>query len=124
MIKDFSLDSVLWGIDGDWLVNFITKDNQFYPTDHCGVLRCKTDEVNPKYLAHILKREGKAMGFSRTYRASIDRILGISFYVPYIKKQNEVVAKVIAIEAKIAEAKKQLEALQSKTAQVLNKYLQ
>ena len=124
LITDFSLDSVLWGIDGDWLVNFMPKDNQFYPTDHCGVLRCRTDEVNPRYLTHVLESEGKKMGFSRNYRASIDRIKGITFNVPDITKQNEVVAKVEELEAKIADAEKQLEALQGKTAEILNKYLQ
>lgn len=124
LITDFSLDSVLWGIDGDWLVNFMPKDNQFYPTDHCGVLRCKTDEVNPRYLAHILESEGKKMGFSRTYRASIDRVQSISFYIPDIAKQNEVVAKVQEIEMKIADAEKHLESLQGKTPEILNKYLQ
>ncbi len=124
LITDFSLDSVLWGIDGDWLVNFMPKDNQFYPTDHCGVLRCKTDEVNPRYLAHILESEGKKMGFSRTYRASIDRVQSISFYIPDIAKQNEVVEKVQEIEMKIADAEKHLESLQGKTLEILNKYLQ
>lgn len=124
LITDFSLDSVLWGIDGDWLVNFIPKDNPFYPTDHCGVLRCKTDEVNPRYLAHVLKNEGKKMGFSRNYRASIERVKGITFHVPDISKQNEVVARVEELEAKIADAEKQLKTLQGKTAEILNKYLQ
>ena len=124
LITDFSIDSVLWGIDGDWLVNFMPKNNQFYPTDHCGVLRCKTEEVNPRYLAHVLEIEGKKMGFSRTYRASIDRIQSISFYVPDIAIQNEVVAKVQDIETKIAEAKLQLENLQGRTTVILNQYLQ
>lgn len=124
LITDFSIDSVLWGIDGDWLVNFMPKNNQFYPTDHCGVLRCKTEEVNPRYLAHVLEIEGKKMGFSRTYRASIDRIQSISFYVPDIAIQNEVVAKVQDIETKIAEAKLQLEKLQGRTTVILNQYLQ
>lgn len=123
LITDFSLDSVLWGIDGDWLVNFMPKDNQFYPTDHCGVLRCKTDEVNPRYLTHILESEGKKIGFSRNYRASIDRIKGITFNVPDITKQNEVVAKVEELEAKIADAEKQLEALQGKTTEIVKSYL-
>ena len=123
LITDFSLDSVLWGIDGDWLVNFMPKGNQFYPTDHCGVLRCKTGEVNPKYLAHILEIEGKKRGFSRNYRASINRIKGITFNVPDITKQNEVVAKVEEVEAKIADAEKQLESLKGKITEILNKYL-
>ena len=124
LITDFSIDSVLWGIDGDWLVNFMPKNNQFYPTDHCGVLRCKTEEVNPRYLAHVLEIEGKKMGFSRTYRASIDRIQNISFYVPDIAIQNEVAVKVQDIETKIAEAEQQLAKLQGKTSEILNKYLQ
>lgn len=123
LITDFSYDSILWGIDGDWMVNFIPRGNQFYPTDHCGVLRCKTDKVNPRYLTHILEVEGKKMSFSRTYRASIDRIQGISFYVPDITKQNEAIAKVQEIEKQIAEAEKQLEAIQGKTEEILNKYL-
>ena len=123
LITDFSLDSVLWGIDGDWLVNFMPKDNQFYPTDHCGVLRCKTDEVNPRYLTHILESEGKKIGFSRNYRASIDRIKGITFNVPDITKQNEVVAKVEELEAKIAQAEKKLEGLKGKTAEIVKSYL-
>lgn len=124
LVTDFSLDSVLWGIDGDWLVSFMPKDNPFYPTDHCGVLRSKTDEVNPRYLAHILKSEGKKIGFSRNYRASIDRVKGITFNVPDISKQNEVVEKVVELEEKIAAAQKQLESLQGKTTEILNKYLQ
>ena len=38
-ITDFSSPSVIWGIDGDWMVNYIDKNHPFYPTDHCGVLR-------------------------------------------------------------------------------------
>lgn len=124
LITDFSLDSILWGIDGDWLVNFMPKGNQFYPTDHCGVLRSKTGEVNPRYLAHILKNEGKKMGFSRNYRASVDRVKGITFYIPNITKQNEIVNKVEGLEAKIVDAEKKLEALRGQTTEILSKYLQ
>ena len=123
LITDFSLDSVLWGIDGDWLVNFMPKNNRFYPTDHCGVLRCKTDEVNPRYLTHVLESEGKKMGFSRNYRASIDRIKGITFNVPDITKQNEVVAKVEELKTKITNAKEKLDFLQGRITEVLDKYL-
>lgn len=124
LITDFSLDSVLWGIDGDRLVRFMPKDNPFYPTDHCGALRCKTDKVNARYFAHVLEREGKKMGFSRNYRASIDRIKGITFYAPDINEQNKVAAKVAELESKIVEFKKQLEALQNRIAKLLKMYLQ
>lgn len=84
LITDFPVPSVLRGIDGDWMTSYLPSDMPFYPTDHCGVLRCKNSEVNPRYLAHILEVEGRKMGFSRSYRASIDRVHGIAFTVPDI----------------------------------------
>ena len=87
LITDFSVPSVLWGIDGDWMTSYLPSDMPFYPTDHCGVLRCKNSEVNPRYLAHILEVEGRKMGFSRSYRASIDRVHGIAFTVPDISSK-------------------------------------
>ena len=94
LIEDFSSDSILWGIDGDWMVNCYAKEQPFYPTDHCGVLRVLTDKVNPRYMAHVLETEGSKMKFSRSYRASIDRVEGISFTVPDIDVQNTAVEKV------------------------------
>lgn len=114
LITDFSLPSVLWGIDGDWMTNYIPANSEFYPTDHCGVLRCKTDEVNPRYLVHILEKEGNKMGFSRSYRASIDRVKGISFTVPDIVTQNEAISKVMELEAKIRIEEQKLESIVSK----------
>ena len=123
LITDFSMPSVLWGIDGDWMTSYIPAYSEFYPTDHCGVLRCKTAEVNPRYMVHVLEAEGAKMGFSRSYRASIDRIQGISFTVPDRAKQDEVIAAIEVIEEKIREAEKVLNALTGKTASILNQYL-
>ncbi len=123
LIKDFSIPSVLWGIDGDWMTNYIPENLEFYPTDHCGVLRCKTSEVNPRYMAHVLEIEGKKMGFSRAYRASIDRIQGISFAVTDRVTQDETIAKIEAIEEKIRESEKNLDSLTGKTAEILNRFL-
>ena len=123
MIKDFSVPSVLWGIDGDWMTNYIPADSEFYPTDHCGVLRCKTSEVNPRYLVHILEVEGKNRGFSRSYRASIDRVQGISFVVPNRAVQDETVAKIEAIERKISKSEKKLNSLTGKIAEILNRFI-
>ena len=108
LIADFSVPSVLWGIDGDWMTSYMSENSKFYPTDHCGVLRCKTSAVNPRYLAHVLEVEGRKMGFSRSYRASIDRIQGIAFTVPDIDIQNETIEKILELEHKIADAEKEL----------------
>ena len=123
LIRDFSADSVLWGIDGDWMVNFYPKGNQFYPTDHCGVLRVLTDKVHPRYMARILETEGKKMNFSRTYRASIDRIEGISFSVPSFDVQEKAMKQVVELEAKIYELERKLETFEGKKAEILASFL-
>ena len=123
LIKDFSIDSVLWGIDGDWMVNFYPKNNQFYPTDHCGVLRVLTDKVHPRYMARILEIEGQKMKFSRSYRASIDRVEGISFNVPDYDTQKKAMDQVIEMEAKISELEKTLSDLDGKKSEIVASFL-
>lgn len=123
LITDFSVPSVLWGIDGDWMTNYMPENIEFYPTDHCGVLRCKTSEVNPRYMAHLLDVEGAKMGFSRAYRASIDRVQGITFSVPARSVQDKTIEKIMEIEKHIREAEKKLEALNGKTAEIVRSNL-
>lgn len=122
LIKDFSKPSVLWGIDGDWMVNHLAKDYPFYPTDHCGVLRVKDNSVNEKYLAFILEKEGKAFEFSRTKRASIDRIQGIKIAVPPITEQQKIVSEIEKIEAKIKVLETQIAEIPKLKDAILKKY--
>lgn len=88
-LTNYSLPSIVWGIDGDWMVNLIPKDTKFYPTDHCGVIRVLTDKVLPNYLRYALDLEGKRMKFSRTYRACTERIQKIWIQVPEISVQQK-----------------------------------
>ena len=124
LITDFSVPSVLWGIDGDWMTSYMPESKEFYPTDHCGVLRCKIHEVNPRYLAHILEVEGKKMGFSRSYRASIDRVQGITFTVPDIAVQDDAMKKVADYESKIEEAEMRLEEIAAQRNDIIRKALE
>ena len=106
------------------MVSFYEKDQPFYPTDHCGILRVLTTEVNPRYMAHILETEGEKMNFSRSYRASIDRIENITFTVPAIEAQNKAMQEVQELEQKILEAERTLSDISSKKEAVLKKHLQ
>lgn len=124
LITDFSVPSVLWGIDGDWMTSYMPESKEFYPTDYCGVLRCKILEVNPRYLAHILEVEGKKMGFSRSYRASIDRVQGITFTVPDIAVQDDAMKKVADYESKIEEAEMRLEEIAAQRNDIIRKALE
>lgn len=123
LITDFSVPSVLWGIDGDWMTSYMPEGEAFYPTDHCGVLRCKTPDVNPRYLVHILEVEGKKMGFSRSYRASIDRVQGITFSVPGIATQNAAMKEVSNLEEEIKNAERKLEELSEKRKNIIREFL-
>ena len=102
-ITDFSMPSILWGIDGDWMVNMMPANKPFYPTDHCGVLRIKTDDILPKYMALALQVEGEFERFSRSNRASTQRIANLIIQVPSIGEQQKIVDEIEAIDKKIAD---------------------
>jgi type I restriction enzyme M protein len=123
LITDFNIPSVIWGIDGDWMVNYMPSGKPFYPTDHCGVLRVRTKEIMPKYLAWVLKKTGAEQQFSRTLRASIDRIKGLSVKAPPLPEQQKIVSKIEKLEIKIQELQTQLEQFPIQKEQILKKYL-
>lgn len=108
LLDNFELPSVIWGIDGDWMVNYIEKHTPFYPTDHCGVIRVRSEDINPRYLTWALEKLGQSVRFSRTHRASMSRIKALSIQVPSIEAQNELVNKILSLEDKIFEAKRSL----------------
>lgn len=117
-ITDFSMPSILWGIDGDWMVNIVPANKPFYPTDHCGVLRIKTDDIIPKYMALALQVEGEFERFSRSNRASTQRISNLVIQIPSVADQQKVIDEIEAIDKKITDEQaiisKQSEKVKSK----------
>ncbi len=124
LMTDFSKPSILWGIDGDWMVNYIEAGHPFYPTDHCGVLRVLDDTIQPKYLASVLEQAGKDIRFSRSLRASIDRIAGITVMLPSEAIQTKAVSEITVLEAELMNARTIIDSIPSQKQAVLNKYLQ
>ena len=121
LINDFSRPSVIWGIDGDWMVNYIPEKKQFYPTDHCGVLRCKTDDINQYFLSYVLEEIGKRNGFKREFRASIDRIKSLSIKIPSKSLQQKIAVELQAIDTEALEAKKQIIELQEEITDIVSR---
>ncbi|MDE5602686.1 MAG: restriction endonuclease subunit S [Helicobacter sp.] len=121
ILEDYTSDSVLWGIDGDWLVSFMPKNTSFYPTDHCGVLRINGGEA--RLIAYILENEGKKVGFSRTLRASIERIAALEITFPTLKAQEQIVNVLEKIEAHIAHLDSITPLLESQKQAILQKAL-
>lgn len=123
LFDDFSTPSILWGIDGDWMVNYIEPNQPFYPTDHCGVLRSNSEAVTPRYLAHALELAGTQARFSRSYRASTDRVAGITIQIPSIEDQIRVIAEVMELENTITQAEGKLDELSEKRSSIISDFL-
>lgn len=101
ILDDYSRPSILWGIDGDWMVNIIDANKKFYPTDHCGYIRILIDDIIPEFLAMALEVEGKLKKFSRANRASTDRIRKISIFVPEdINEQKRILNEINSEKSK------------------------
>lgn len=124
VLSDFSMPSVLWGIDGDWMVNFQEAGKPFNPTDHCGVIRVLNENiVNSRYLVYPLLKAGKTERFSRSNRASTERVKALSIMLPDIDTQNEVAQQLINMEAEIANLKTKMQGCIVKKQEILDKYL-
>lgn len=124
VLDDFSVPSILWGIDGDWMVNYIEKNILFAPTDHCGVIRVLDEtEIFPKYLTYPLLKVGERERFSRANRASTERVRSLTITVPDIDTQKDVVAKVRECETLIAEANSIIDNSAKRKQAILDKYL-
>lgn len=123
LLESFNVPSVLWGIDGDWMVNYLSENNPFYPTDHCGVLRIKTNKINPKYLAWALQKEGERVRFSRTNRASMDSMRGLSIKVPSKELQYKLIKEVEKREKKITESQEVMSGIAKRKEAMIKSYL-
>ena len=124
LLTDFSKPSVLWGIDGDWMVNYLQADRPFYPTDHCGVIKVLDENVIlPKYLVYPLLKAGEHERFSRANRASTERIKALTIRIPSINIQKITVTKVIEIENEINTLKQKMKEWKYQKQVILDKYL-
>ena len=124
LINKFDKPSVIWGIDGEWATNIIPSNIPFYPTDHCGIVKILKEQfILEKYLAFALNKEGKQFGFSRTKRASIDRVMGITIPVPPLSEQQKIIAQIEELEKQITEAQAIIDNSKQQKQEILDKYL-
>lgn len=120
-ITDFSLPSILWGIDGDWMVNMLPANYPFYPTDHCGVLRVVNQNIMPEYVRYALLVAGKHEKFSRSNRASIQKMKNLIIQIPENKNiQKNIVDELNTIEDQIHFLQNELDAIDSEIRKKFN----
>ena len=123
LVNSFENEYIIWGIDGDWMVNILPKKYEFYPTDHCGTLLVDEEVINPRYMAYLLEKEGNLKGFSRTFRASLDRIKSINIAVPNIELQNKKMEEVNKLEIEIEKLKKEQTDINFEIKNIVEKYI-
>lgn len=121
LFDDFSRPSILWGIDGDWQVNYIPQDQKFFPTDHCGVLTVVSNDFNAHFVRFMLEMEGEKAGFSRSFRASIERIESISIPKVDVELQNSIMQTVESLQSKIKTLKNRLSTLEEQQNVIIQK---
>lgn len=94
------------------MVNIIPPNTPFYPTDHCGVLRIKDSSIVPEYFATALFVEGQFERFSRSNRASTQRIKSLTIQIPQKEKQEAIVLELKSYDNEIARLTSDLIALE------------
>ena len=94
------------------------KDNPFYPTDHCGVIRVNSSDIEPYYLSMILEIVGKTYSFSRINRVSIERIKGVQIPLPAIDIQQQIVSECEKIDEEYNTSRMTIEEYKKKIAEV------
>ena len=121
LFDDFSKDSILWGIDGDWMVGYVHKKTPFYPTDHCGVITVIDNDIEPYYIALALEIIGVKYGFSRTYRASTERISAVQLPLPPKIIQQQIVKECEAIDEEYNTSRMTIEDYRKKINEIFDK---
>lgn len=122
-ITDFSKPSVIWGIDGDWMVNYIEPSYPFYATDHCGVLRINNPDILPHYFALALQVEGEYEKFSRSNRASTQRIKNLTIQIPNRKIQKKILTMLQKFSEDIHYDRMKVSDIDKKSRKLLISYL-
>ena len=123
LLENYDKESVLWGIDGDWMVGFMPTNTPFYPTDHCGVLSVKEDKGKAKIVQFALENEGAKFGFSRTLRASIERVEGLKIPLPPLKEQEKISSCIENLETQISHLNSMLLNLETQKTNIIERHL-
>ncbi len=121
LYDDFETPSVIWGIDGDWMVNYIEAGQKFYPTDHCGIIKVVSNKAIPYYIALVLELVGKQYHFSRSYRASTERISSVQIPLPPLNIQQQIVSECETIDEEYNSSRMTIEAYRKKISDIFER---
>jgi len=81
-IIDYQSPYVLWGIDGIFEFNVVGMGKPFATTDHCGAIKILNPNIDPFFLAHMLRETSHIYGFDRGLRASLTNMKKVNIQIP------------------------------------------
>ena len=81
-VEDFTCPSLLWGIDGNFDVQYIPAGVQFATTDHCGTIQILDPPINPEYLLYAVNVVGDDARFTRSFRSSLTSMRELTVRIP------------------------------------------
>jgi type I restriction enzyme M protein len=81
-IGDFTLPAILWGIDGNFDLRYMPKEEAFATTDHCGTIQILEATILPEYLLYALTCRKQEESFDRSFRASLANMNRLAVLVP------------------------------------------
>lgn len=83
-IADYNAPYVIWGIDGIFEFNVVGMGKPFATTDHCGAIKILNPDIDPFYLAYMLRETSHIYGFDRGLRASLTNMKNVRITIPTI----------------------------------------
>ena len=81
-VEDFTRPSLIWGIDGNFDVQYILPGQPFATTDHCGTIQILDPSIVPEYLLYVVSIVGEEARFTRSFRPSLANIRDLKVKVP------------------------------------------
>lgn len=81
-VCSFANSSILWGIDGNFDLQYIPSEQPFATTDHCGTLQILEHSIVPEYLLYAMNLRKKDETFSRSFRASLTNMRDFRVWIP------------------------------------------
>jgi hypothetical protein len=70
------------GIDGLFEFNVVGMGKPFATTDHCGSIRILNPDIDPFFLAYMLRETSYVYGFDRGLRASLTNMKNVKINIP------------------------------------------
>ena len=81
-VQDFTYPSLIWGIDGNFDVQYIPAGQSFATTDHCGTIQILDLAIVPEYMLYVVSIVGEEARFTRSYRPSLTNMRELKVKIP------------------------------------------